>query len=66
MNNNTSHKEQPVDKTSRLVSLAKAKIESIALEAAKDPNYFGRPNVELIIQNGALEAINVNYQRSHK
>ncbi|MGN6133112.1 MAG: hypothetical protein ACTHOU_01385 [Aureliella sp.] len=66
MSNNTPHKEQPADKTSRLLTMAKAQLDRIASKAIGDQTYFGRPSIELIIQNGSLEAVNVNEQRSHK
>jgi hypothetical protein len=62
----SSNKETPAAKSNRLVNVAKDQIDKIVLEAAKDPAYFGRPSIEILIQGGAVEAVVVNENRSHK
>ena len=63
---NKAPNESSVAKTNRLLNKAKQALEDIVRDAAKDPQYFGKPSVELTIQGGVLETLTVNSSLRHK
>lgn len=61
-----SAKETPSAQTTRMVEVAKSELDKIVADATKNPNYFGRPSIELVVQAGAIAAVNVNRNQSIK